>query len=534
MPNLAPLGDDHQRQDQAAGFGTSQLADEVAARGDVAPLIASTHLHGAADPIEQLQEVVGLEQQVAELGVGDSLFLFQAAAHGFLSEHVVDREVLPDVPQEVHEVHRYQPVGVVDDARRIGGDLEIQQLRELRPDAGQVRLGLLERQQLPFQRPAARVADEAGPASHQRDRRVAEPLQPDQRHDRQKRSDVEARRGRVEADIGGDLLAREQLARPLGRLVHHASPFEFAEQIVGHRATCALCCARHPPRVSVRAQNCYYTMTVRAPTRRDLLKAAAAAAAGTVVGGGLYGFLRGRRRVEASHAVLPIRDLPPALAGLRIGLISDVHRSPQVPADLVRDAVDLLLDQRCDMIAIGGDLVTWRDRRFVGPSAELLGGLTAPLGVFAVLGNHDDESATPPALRARGIQVLRDAGTRLSVRGESLYLAGIDYWTRSLRQAPTITGHDRGDVRILLAHDPRMVGAAAAAGFHAVLSGHTHGGQVVLPGVGALAARRFPTVAGLASQGGTSLFVTRGVGTVFVPVRLNCPPEVAVLTLAPA
>ncbi len=91
----------------------------------------------------------------------------------------------------------------------------------------------------------------------------------------------------------------------------------------------------------------------------------------------------------------------------------------------------------------------------------------------------------------------------------------------------------RGTV-VLLAHDPRRLTEAAALGVPLVLSGHTHGGQVVLPVVGALAAQKFPVVAGLARRDRTTLFVSRGVGTIYVPVRINCPPEVALLTLQPA
>jgi hypothetical protein len=87
---------------------------------------------------------------------------------------------------------------------------------------------------------------------------------------------------------------------------------------------------------------------------------------------------------------------------------------------------------------------------------------------------------------------------------------------------------------ILLAHDPRRLTEAAALGVPLVLSGHTHGGQVVLPLVGAIAAQKFPVVAGPGHRGKTTMFVSRGVGTVYVPVRLNCPPEVAVLTLRSA
>jgi predicted MPP superfamily phosphohydrolase len=88
-----------------------------------------------------------------------------------------------------------------------------------------------------------------------------------------------------------------------------------------------------------------------------------------------------------------------------------------------------------------------------------------------------------------------------------------------------------GGTTLLLAHDPRRLTEAASLDVQLVLSGHTHGGQVVLPGVGALAGRKFPVLAGYAMKDNTALFVSRGVGTVYVPVRVNCPPDVAVLTL---
>jgi predicted MPP superfamily phosphohydrolase len=88
------------------------------------------------------------------------------------------------------------------------------------------------------------------------------------------------------------------------------------------------------------------------------------------------------------------------------------------------------------------------------------------------------------------------------------------------------------DTVLLLAHDPRRLVEASNLGVPAVLSGHTHGGQVVIPGLGAVARRRFPVLAGLGARENTSIFVSRGVGTVYVPVRINCPPEVALVTLA--
>jgi predicted MPP superfamily phosphohydrolase len=152
------------------------------------------------------------------------------------------------------------------------------------------------------------------------------------------------------------------------------------------------------------------------------------------------------------------------------------------------------------------------------------------MGAFAVLGNHDDDRVVPAALAAKGFTVLRDQRTRVTIRGESVDIVGLRFWTRRL---PDITRVVRGagPTTFMLAHDPRRLREAATLDVQLVLAGHTHGGQVVLPGMGAVAARRFPVVAGEATEDHCTLFVSRGVGTVFVPVRINCPPEVHVLVL---
>jgi len=265
-------------------------------------------------------------------------------------------------------------------------------------------------------------------------------------------------------------------------------------------------------------------------SRRTALKAFAAAGVGAVAGGGAYGYLYERRAIELTNADLPIVNLPDALTGLRIGLLTDVHRSRWVSEDDVAAAVGLLMEARPDLIVLGGDYVTWGDRQYVGSSSEALALLSAPHGVFGILGNHDDDQDMPAALTARGIQMLKDARTRLTIRNESLELVGIRFWTKRTADIKFLLRGSAG-MRVLLAHDPRRIMEAEALGIPLVLSGHTHGGQVVLPVAGAVAARKFPVVAGVARRGDTTLFVSRGVGTVYVPLRINCPPEVAVLSL---
>jgi len=265
-------------------------------------------------------------------------------------------------------------------------------------------------------------------------------------------------------------------------------------------------------------------------TRRAALRGIVATTVGAVTGAGAYGVAYERHHIGTTDAALPVSGLPNALDGLRIGFVTDIHHSAMVPAEDIRTAVDLVTAARPDLIVLGGDYVTWGDRTFVGPVAELLGPLTAPHGVFAILGNHDDDRDMPAALTAKGIQVLRDARTRLEIHGEGLELAGIRFWTRKTSDIARVIGRAR-DTVLLLAHDPRRLDEAADLDVPAVLSGHTHGGQVVLPGVGAVARRRFPVLSGLGSRDNTWMFVSRGIGTVYVPIRINCPPEVAIVTL---
>src|SRR5207237_1138916 len=186
-------------------------------------------------------------------------------------------------------------------------------------------------------------------------------------------------------------------------------------------------------------------------TRRASLTTVVAAAVGAAACAGTYGFVYGRRALELTRATVPVEGLPPSLGGLRLGFLSDIHRSMFVSQDDVATAVSMVMKERPDLIVIGGDYVTWGDRNYVGPSAEAL--------------------------------------------------------------------------------DPRRLTEAAGLGVPLVLSVYMHGGQVVLPVVGAVAAQKFPVVAGLARRDRTTIFVSRGVGTVYVPVRINCPPEVAILTL---
>ena len=270
-------------------------------------------------------------------------------------------------------------------------------------------------------------------------------------------------------------------------------------------------------------------------SRRTLLKGLAATAVGAAVGAGAHGYVYERRRFGVTRETLRVSGLSPALGGFRVGFLTDLHRSDTLSHEMASEAVAMLMAEAPDVIMLGGDYVTFgrgRGRRWIEAAADALAPLSAPHGIFAVLGNHDDEREMPAALTAKGFTVLRDARTQIQVRGERLDIAGIDYWTRKVVTIERVIRGASPNL-VLLAHTPSRLIEAAALAIPLVLSGHTHGGQIVLPGLGAVAAREFPVVAGSARRESTAIFVSRGVGTVYIPVRLNCPPEVAVLRLEP-
>src|SRR2546430_14067324 len=241
------------------------------------------------------------------------------------------------------------------------------------------------------------------------------------------------------------------------------------------------------------------TIQAMAVTRRAVLKTVVAAAVGAAAGAGTYGFVYGRRALELTRATVPVEGLPPSLGGLRLGFLSDIHRSMFVSQDDVAAAGSMGMKEKPDLIVLGGDYVTWGDRNYVGPSAEALAPLSAPLGVFGILGNHDDDHAMPAALGKNGAQMLKDARTRITVRGETVDLIGIRFWTR---RAGDIASLVRGaaPMSILLAHDPRRLTEAAGLGVPPLPSGQPPGGPLPPPGPRPAPPREIPGPAGLAGR----------------------------------
>jgi len=267
-------------------------------------------------------------------------------------------------------------------------------------------------------------------------------------------------------------------------------------------------------------------------SRRNLLRAAGAVALGTAAGTAAHGFLYERHQIEVTEQTLDVAGWPSSLSGLKIGFLTDLHRSSTVSHEMIAHAVDLVMARQPDLIIVGGDYVTNRDRRFIQPAADALAKLTAPHGVFAVLGNHDDDRDVPAALLSAGFAVLRDARTQISIHNEPVDIAGLRYWTHRMADIARVL-RGTSPTLLMIAHTPKRLVEAMALSVPLLLCGHTHGGQIVLPGIGAVAAREFPIIAGAERRENTTVFVSRGVGTVYIPVRVNCPPEVAILRIEP-
>jgi uncharacterized protein len=248
-----------------------------------------------------------------------------------------------------------------------------------------------------------------------------------------------------------------------------------------------------------------------------------------------YGF-RGSLGITTQRIWLS--DLPEGFRSFRILQLSDIHHSLFVPLSQVAAVVELSNKLKPDLIALTGDFVTY-SRSSIEPVAEMLGALRARAGVVAVLGNHDfrvGADAVEKALRRHHIQVLRNRHRLLHQHGDKLYLAGVDDYGYGADLERAMRGIPEDAATILLAHNPRLLREAACRGIGLMLSGHTHGGQVNLPLLGTVYGRspeqmRFKK--GWDRLGATQIYVSRGIGTIVLPLRWRCPAEVPLLELEP-
>ncbi|MGB8507571.1 MAG: metallophosphoesterase [Pyrinomonadaceae bacterium] len=271
--------------------------------------------------------------------------------------------------------------------------------------------------------------------------------------------------------------------------------------------------------------------------RRRFLKGAAAAGLAGLSGVLGYGSLVEPFDYELTETDIPVRDLPESFDNFRIGQLTDIHHSSLVPIEEVRRAVELANRTRPDVFVLTGDYTTGR-RRYIEPCAAALGELKAPCGVWAVLGNHDhltDAELTARALSGRGVNVLINASTVLRRGDETLQLTGVDDWGWGKADWPrAFYGLDLARPTVLLSHEPAVFDVAETRGISLTISGHTHGGQIRLPFIGApvgYLSEEFHYLGGLYERGDARLYVSRGTGMTGLPIRLGARPEIAVLRL---
>ena len=284
-------------------------------------------------------------------------------------------------------------------------------------------------------------------------------------------------------------------------------------------------------------------------TRRGFLKLMGAAALDLfllAVGGAAYGYLVEPNQFKVEIVRLKLRRLSRQFSGLRVAQISDIHMGGWMNPERLQRVNDLVLAQNPDVLLITGDFLIGYDFNHAARQAleDLIVGLSPLAGsipTFAVLGNHDywiNSKAVRGMLRAAGITDLTNRVFTLTRDREYLHLCGVDdVWNGDVRLDQVMDQLNRGGSAILLAHEPDFADISAATGrFDLQLSGHSHGGQIVLPFLGAprlpYLGRKYPS--GLYQVGEMIQYTNRGVGMARLPIRINCPPEITLFVLESA
>ena len=304
-------------------------------------------------------------------------------------------------------------------------------------------------------------------------------------------------------------------------------------------------------------------------SRRYFFQAAGVIAGAVPFVSASYGFMAERFRFYVREVEIPIANLPPALDGLRITQLSDIHIGSYMPVAQVRRAVGMANELRADLAVVTGDFLTGRTDPLEDCITEL-SRLRAPLGVWGCNGNHEiyakAEEKSAELFQKFGMKLLRQENTELRWQGSAFNLIGVDYQRQRDAEGnrrPMLAGMQplvRRDVpNILLSHNPNSFRKAAELGIELSLAGHTHGGQVrveildhrwspaefLTPYVAGLYRRPLfapsdlddAEVSGLGQvaipqpQGSSAIYVNRGLGTIGAPVRLGVPPEITLITL---
>ena len=272
-------------------------------------------------------------------------------------------------------------------------------------------------------------------------------------------------------------------------------------------------------------------------SRRQFLRGALAVPLVGVSAASAYATLIEPYNYLVSQTDIYLKNLPVRFENYRITQLTDIHHSRILGIEEVRRVVQLAQQTKPDIFVLTGDYST-SYRRYIEPCAEALGSLSAPDGVWAVLGNHDhytDPELTTWALERQHITVLKNQNTNLKRGPDTLQLSGIDDWTWNATDwTKAFAGLNKAVPTILLSHQPNVLEFEQTQKMSLILSGHTHGGQINLPWLGTPA--RFVTkdlrfAQGLFRHNDVQLYVSSGTGVIGLPIRFGVRPEIAVLRL---
>ena len=302
-------------------------------------------------------------------------------------------------------------------------------------------------------------------------------------------------------------------------------------------------------------------------SRRALLKGLALGAVGASAGGALWydvtsDSVTGDIRLE--HVSVPVQDLPSAFDGYRLGFLTDIHYGMWIPDQWIHRSLELLSSAGAELLLLGGDFILvedvsmWktfgvvRNNEFIDLPGKvqstalfervdsILKAHHFPDGMLAVPGNHDHWNSTQALVeqigRQSGAQLLINRYSAITRGEQRLTIFGVDDFLTGIPDLPPTARKRASEANVVLSHNPDYISALTRSpeySFDLALCGHTHGGQIRLPGLGAIASQvsdpRF--ISGMTEIDAGLVYTSRGMGVVGLPFRINCPPEVTLVQL---
>jgi predicted MPP superfamily phosphohydrolase len=278
-------------------------------------------------------------------------------------------------------------------------------------------------------------------------------------------------------------------------------------------------------------------------SRRKFLRRAGAIGLGLAGGTGLgigYGLWEAAH-LRVTRQTVPVRNLPDSFVGKSVAVVADLHHGPLVGLDFIRHAVEVTNSLNPDLIGLVGDYAHKGEHTDIQlpPCLEVLSKLHAPMGVYAVPGNHDMQRSGEvyrAEIAKTPLTDLTNRNRRISLGGDHLWIAGVDeLWWGHPNLGDALAKIPGRSAVILLSHNPDFAEDDPNPRIGLILSGHTHGGQVYAPGLGC---SWLPSKYGMKYRQGlvegpaSMVYVSRGIGEAGIPLRVNVPPEICLLTLA--